>query len=1498
MYSEELEALFGTNAAGIAKLMDPSHTYTQADIDKWLASQLKDQKKAIQKKAAAYVTEVKEKMKAEEKVAIKEKAAAEKLRSKANKEWIEAEATERIRVEAEKEAEQIRVEEEKEAERIRIVEEIAAGAAAWEASNPYVRKADGNTPNEQNRVYYAEDVYKVTSVSTVDSTVTVAAPDGTANSEHSTTDGYYTAAAEEDWQLQKNLKDALSGIQDGSLSEVSLKNANLGDAEAVLLADALVLGSNSAVTRIDLSYNEIGERGGIALAESMSNNSASNVEIVYLRSNDLGDRGGEAVARMLTSNTKMRKIALSNNAIGDAGATALFNACAGHLSLEMLNLHKNNVGDDSMQALSNVLSAKESSVAQINISNNSIGDRGANYLSRGLETCSTVTHVDLRHNQIGDTGASTFFRAIAETNWDTDLEKFDLEGNAISKVVDTEAGGFEAAAIVELGAKNCMEAINIMIDAMAEKRAVRAKALDWQAKWPFARNPEGKVARVTAVSIINLEVSLAFPDGSKSSKDTIDECSPGTKAAFYIEVLWHPGTRVVRSTDWCYQGDPDGAAGMQGTVVHCPAGIEMPLDASGEPVPGFVCVLWDHTQAIGAADVGIYMCGYENKYTLQFADSANNDWLNERAIVYDPEVVKARKKALVAASEKAKARAQRKASRALSRINNARIENARNADNEDIPFESTASSSYSQPLAETLARKVSISGGYSSSKLSKAIAAHGSLIGVSVAIVVLFVQVILLSEDRTVAKTNLSSIGEELLEIDPSVLNMDTGSASSCTTPLPFCCSACTAHDLNCSAGCVEPTISGFQLLVTETYPGTQQCCPGPYAMVDFTQSLNLMFSLTLVATIVAIMNGIHHAFKIVKGEKTQKVLAAEAEAKRVAAVVAAAAAAGVDAEGNTDDDDFDGLSIASSIDAGDVEEQAAEMVSGIDSTFTIDGNRDQGKGDDDVTLMNDPLDASLFHWKPVPCTSWGLFFWRTRVLVAGPPAKIQNHANFNALAPIGSISNPVQTEYVPKDVGILFYVLPAVNFAFFIFIKSLEISAAVAGDPISCFGCAGSSLWSEGLKVVDESTERAGHLGTALTVASVVASLFTFVSVASRDSEETFYSAFKDSLVDLAESLGLIGPPPPAQPLQPAMTLNTNTAEFSISCHPFDKASTDDGDNDDGRGDGNVATVPASKAGVLLVYTLDGSRPSVDAKFTNKTSAEIGPDNVKGTIVQSTATTISAAEADGLETAEIKRCRVIAVRWRTSMDDGVTRVSSSNETICELNGDVLSTLPPDAPPDVEEIDPLVEAERAARLEAARLAEIARAAAEKAATEAALVAKYAAEAEIRRQLHSEANRTNKRDPIGFPLDIPGADPETMGREIARGAHPTLGDMSVEKGDILVTPGPVHRWRCGTVEKILSGTDAWNDFGVSFIEAAIPQMKCTVRYVTRNTLNARTIEGGDQPPADCFAEEGCMARGSCMCAARVVITEELVNHTVKKRGYGEDWFILWPESSSL
>jgi hypothetical protein len=94
---------------------------------------------------------------------------------------------------------------------------------------------------------------------------------------------------------------------------------------------------------------------------------------------------------------------LSQNTIGDAGAESLAGVLAQCAALAHLNLFDNKIGDAGAGSLAGVL-AQCPAVTHLNLSGNLIRDAGAGCLAGVLAQCAALAHLNLNGNAIGTVG--------------------------------------------------------------------------------------------------------------------------------------------------------------------------------------------------------------------------------------------------------------------------------------------------------------------------------------------------------------------------------------------------------------------------------------------------------------------------------------------------------------------------------------------------------------------------------------------------------------------------------------------------------------------------------------------------------------------------------------------------------------------------------------------------------------------------------------------------------------------------------------------------------------------------------------------------------------------------------------------------------------------------------------------------------------------------------------------------------------------------------------
>ena len=129
----------------------------------------------------------------------------------------------------------------------------------------------------------------------------------------------------------------------------------------------------------------------------------------------------------LRVNTSLTSLDLSWNSIRNRGASSLSEALRVNTSLTSLDLSENSIGVEGASSLSEALRVNTSLIS-LDLSKNSIGDEGASSLSKALRVNTSLTSLDLRYNYIRDEGASCLSEALRVN---TSLTSLHLSHNSI-----------------------------------------------------------------------------------------------------------------------------------------------------------------------------------------------------------------------------------------------------------------------------------------------------------------------------------------------------------------------------------------------------------------------------------------------------------------------------------------------------------------------------------------------------------------------------------------------------------------------------------------------------------------------------------------------------------------------------------------------------------------------------------------------------------------------------------------------------------------------------------------------------------------------------------------------------------------------------------------------------------------------------------------------------------------------------------------------------------
>ena len=161
------------------------------------------------------------------------------------------------------------------------------------------------------------------------------------------------------------------------------------------------------------------------------------------------------LAHVMATNSTVTELHLHSNRIGNSGAAALAKAVEINSTLTNLILFANGISDSGAAALAKAVEIN-STLTQLYLSHNVIGDSGAAALAKAVEINSTLTTLDLSYNGIGDSGAAALAKAV-EIN--STLTTLNLSYNGID-----DSGAAALAKAVEINSmltKLCLSSTKI-----------------------------------------------------------------------------------------------------------------------------------------------------------------------------------------------------------------------------------------------------------------------------------------------------------------------------------------------------------------------------------------------------------------------------------------------------------------------------------------------------------------------------------------------------------------------------------------------------------------------------------------------------------------------------------------------------------------------------------------------------------------------------------------------------------------------------------------------------------------------------------------------------------------------------------------------------------------------------------------------------------------------------------------------------------------------------
>jgi len=197
-----------------------------------------------------------------------------------------------------------------------------------------------------------------------------------------------------------------------------------------LLVSALSRCSNTSLRTIKFRFTGMDNEGAARIVTALAmHNKLRKLTLCF------GNTGGwcDALAQLLRNpNSKLKELDIGRNYIDDEGATVLGNALAKNNTLKKLSLYGNQrITSTGWMAFSSCcLENANSSLEELNLSENNIGDDGVAAFAAALVNNTTLEVLDMSYAQsVSAAGWGTFFNLLMNSN--SALETLDLSTNHI-----------------------------------------------------------------------------------------------------------------------------------------------------------------------------------------------------------------------------------------------------------------------------------------------------------------------------------------------------------------------------------------------------------------------------------------------------------------------------------------------------------------------------------------------------------------------------------------------------------------------------------------------------------------------------------------------------------------------------------------------------------------------------------------------------------------------------------------------------------------------------------------------------------------------------------------------------------------------------------------------------------------------------------------------------------------------------------------------------------
>ena len=242
--------------------------------------------------------------------------------------------------------------------------------------------------------------------------------------------------------------------------EINLRDCYIGDNGMSIIHQYLCgdKTNNQEITYIDLGYNDLTGASSHLIADIISHlqphtlflcfNSITNVRDIStavintstvkmssMMGNGLTEQEAVAISDIMMC---LEELDISDNKLGDHGAELLSEGITNSKILRTLYISNNNIGPSGTTAIANALTIN-TSLQQLNITNNNIGPSGTTAIANALSNNTSLQQLDIRHNNIEPSGTTAIANALGNNTSLQLLYMYDKVGQdgaiAITKVI-------------------------------------------------------------------------------------------------------------------------------------------------------------------------------------------------------------------------------------------------------------------------------------------------------------------------------------------------------------------------------------------------------------------------------------------------------------------------------------------------------------------------------------------------------------------------------------------------------------------------------------------------------------------------------------------------------------------------------------------------------------------------------------------------------------------------------------------------------------------------------------------------------------------------------------------------------------------------------------------------------------------------------------------------------------------------------------------------------